>query len=244
MPPGRDHRDVQLLLAQPVEDFRGDDAQVVFHPVVEAEAEMAAGERPLHHHIVGQAAGARTLAHEQLQGAQRRDDDAELDVLESRVVLDQAEGAQVQAGGERDAVDAGVHGRREAHAQRLLRRVHGELLHAVDEDQPVAALGLHGGLHVQPGRLGDVGEVEFHLRLVDVGDVVLVALLLDADELGVVAAVGDRLDHRIRDVADAAQAGRLQRQFRRGDVHAHAADHDRHQFPSAEPQAEIIHAFH
>ncbi|MBV6474737.1 MAG: hypothetical protein MOGDAGHF_00225 [Rhodocyclaceae bacterium] len=241
---GRYHGDGQLLLPQPVEDFRRDGAQIVPHPVFEAEAEVAAGERPLHHNVVWQPPGARALAQEQLQRAQRRDDDAKLDVLEARMLLDQCEGAQVQAGGERDAVDAGVHGRREAHAQRLLRRVHGELLHAVDENQPVAALGLHRRLDMQPGRLGHVGEIELHLGLVDVGDVVLVALLLDADELGVVAAVGHRLDHRVGNVADAAQPRRFQRQFRRGDIHAHAADHDRHQLPPTEPQAEIIHAFH
>jgi hypothetical protein len=43
-------------------------------------------------------------------------------------------------------------------------------------------------------------------------------------------------------VADAAQARGFQRQFGGRDVHPHAADHDRHQFLFAQPQAEIIDA--
>ena len=40
------------------------------------------------------------------------------------------------------------------------------------------------------------------------------------------------------------ELGRFQSQFGGGDVHPHATDHDRHQFPLAELQAEVIHAFH
>jgi hypothetical protein len=75
-------------------------------------------------------------------------------------------------------------------------------------------------------------------------DVVLVERELFLDVLGVVATVGDRLDHRIGDVSDAAQTGCLQGQVGRRNINPHAADHDRHELVLAKPQAEIIHTLH
>ena len=77
-----------------------------------------------------------------------------------------------------------------------------------------------------------------HHRLVDVVDVVLVLLELVLDEIGVVAPVGDRRHHRIGDMADAAQPRSFQRQLAGRNIHAHAADHDGHQFAACRTAGE------
>ena len=45
---------------------------------------------------------------EELQGTQRGNDDSQLGVTETRVILDQGERTKVQAGGQRDTVDAAI----------------------------------------------------------------------------------------------------------------------------------------
>jgi len=79
----------------------------------------------------------------------------------------------MQAGAEGDAVDAGIERGAQAHAQRLARRVHGELFHAVEEDHAIAALGLHGAAHVVARGLLQNGDVEVHGRFVAARDVAL-----------------------------------------------------------------------
>src|SRR5690606_8908079 len=90
---GRDQWDVELLLAHPVADLGDDGGEVVLRPV-QPEAEVAAGERALDYHVVGHAPGAGAFLEEELQCAQRADDDAELYVAEARMVLDEGEGSQ------------------------------------------------------------------------------------------------------------------------------------------------------
>jgi hypothetical protein len=243
MPRG-DHRDVELLLAHEDMDLVHDGVQVVLLPVVDAEAQVAAGQRAFDDDVVGQAVQARDFFQEQLQRAHRRHDDAELGVAEARVVLDQVEGTQVQAGRHGDAVDARVHRRRQAGAQGFLGRVHGQLFHAVHEDQAIALLRFHGRADVQAGRLGQAVEVELDHRLVHVVDVELVELGLVFHEGGIELAVRDVLHHRIGDVPDTAQAGRFQRQLGGRNIDTHPADHDGHVFLVAQSQAEIINTFH
>ena len=156
------------------------------------------------------------------------------------MILDQRERAEVQAGRQRNPVDAGVERRPHAHAQRFLRRVHRQLFHDIDEDESGAALGLHRFADVQAGRLGQLPEIELDQGLVDVGDVELELLQFLFDELGVEAPVGNRIDHRVGDMADSAQTSRLQRQSGSRDIDAHATDHDRHELSLAEHQTEII----
>ena len=185
-------------------DLVHDGLEVVLRPV-HAEAEMPAGERAFHDDVIGQAVEPGVLAQEQQQRAQRRNDDAELDVAKARMVLHQRERSQVQPGAQRDAVDPAIHRRCQAHAQRFARAAHGELFHAVDEDQAFAPLGLHGPAHVQPRRLGQPLEIELHHRLVGVEDVVLVLLLLLRHEPGLEPPVRNRGHHRVGDVADSAE---------------------------------------
>ena len=136
---------------------------------------------------------------------------------------------QVQAGGQGDAVDARVQRGVHARAQGVLGRVHGQLFHAVDEDQAIAALGFHGLAHMHAGGFGQQAQVELHDGLVAVLDIEFVLLELVFDVFGVEAAVGHRGHHGIGNMAHATQPGRFQRQRRGGDVHAHAAYHDGHQ---------------
>lgn len=63
------------------------------------------------------------------------------------------------------------------------------------------------------------------------------------DKLSVKPAVGYVMHQGIRDVADAAQARRLKRQLRGGNIDAHSANHDWNQFFFAEFQPEIINSF-
>ena len=97
---------------------------------------------------------------------------------------------------------------------------------------------------MQHRRLSQLPQIELDHRLVGIGDVVFVLLELVLHELGIEAPVGNRLDHRIRDMTDPAQACGFQRQIRGGDIHPHTADHDGHQLLLTEVQTEIINSFH
>ncbi len=160
------------------------------------------------------------------------------------MILQQRKRAQVQAGSQGDAVYAGIQRSMHAHLQGLLRRVHGQLFHAVDENQTIALLGVHRAAHMHAGRVGQLLQVEFHHRLIGILDVELVLFELVLDVLGIEAAVGHGGHHRIRDMADTTEAGHFQRQCGSGNIHAHTALHDRHQFVLAQAQAEIINTFH
>ncbi len=240
---GGNQRNVEFLDLHPVADFSHDAGEIVLRPV-HAETQMAAGQRPFDHHVIGQAAGAGALFQEKLQRAQRGNDDAQLDVAKARMILDQRERAQMQSGRQRDAVDAVIQRRLEARAQGFPRRVHGQLFHAVDENQPVAALGFHGATDVQGGGFGQQADVELNHGLLAVGDIELVLPQLVLDVLGIEAPVRNRWHHGIRDMADAAQSRRFQRQIGSRNVHSHAADHDGYQFMFAQLQAKIVKALH
>ncbi len=241
---GGNHRDAQLLGLHERMDLVHDRVQVVLLPVIHAEAQVATGQRTFDDDEVGLAVQARDFAQEQLQRAHGRNDDAQVRIAETRVILDQLERTQVQAGRQRDAVDAAVQGRRQAHAQRFLRRVHGQLFHAVHVDQAIAFLRFHGGADMTARGLGQVIQIELDHGLVHVVDVELVGLGFFLDVRGVELAVGHVLRHCIGDMADPAQAGCFQRQLGRRNVHTHSADHDGHVFLVAHAQAEIINTFH
>ena len=134
--------------------------------------------------------------------------------------------------------------RRQPHAQGFARCVHGELFHAVDEDQPVAALGFHGSPHMAARGFFQRGQAKLHRGFVAAGDVGLVLLELGADEFGVKPGVGHGLHHGVGDMADAAEARHFQRKFGTRYIHTHAADDDRNQLLFAEAQAKIINTFH
>jgi hypothetical protein len=76
------------------------------------------------------------------------------------MILDQRKGAEMQAGGQRDAVDAGIERRAHADLERLLGRVHGQFFHAVDQHQTAARLPGHGRLDVQARGFGQAAKVE------------------------------------------------------------------------------------
>src|SRR5450759_175189 len=64
--------------------------KIIFRPI-QSEAQMSARQRAFHHDVIGQAIESGCLAHEQLQGAQRGDDDAQFGVAEARVIFHQRE---------------------------------------------------------------------------------------------------------------------------------------------------------
>ena len=97
---------------------------------------------------------------------------------------------------------------------------------------------------MQTRGFGHLAEVEFHRGLVGIVEVVFVLLELFLDEIGVIAPIRHGGQHGIGNMPDAAQTRRLQRQFGGGNIHAHAAYHDWHQFLLAKSQAKIIHTFH
>ena len=150
----------------------------------------------------------------------------------------------MQACAQGDAVNAGVQRRGHAHLQRLARRVHGQLLHAINKHQALATLGLHGGLDMPAGSLGQHTEIELNDGFIRIVDVVLVEPGLVFDKAGVKTPVRDIGHHGIRNMPDAAQPGRLKRQLGGGNIHAHTAHHDGHQFFSSKLQAEIVNTFH
>ena len=160
------------------------------------------------------------------------------------MILDQRKRTQVQSRCQGDAVDAGIQGRGHAHLQRLFGRVHGELFHAVDVDLTAAHLAVHGALDMQAGGFGQMAQIELDIGFVVGLGHILVESLLGLDVLGFVAAVGHRFDHGIRDVAHAAQPGRLHRQVGRRNVHTHASNHDGHELLAAQVHAEVIQTFH
>ena len=179
-----------------------------------------------------------------MQRPHRRDNDAQLGVAKARVFFHQRERAQVQTGAQRDAVNARVQRRVEAHFQRVAWRIHRQLFHHVDEHHAVAALGFHRLADMQLGRFGQLAEVKLNAALVRVGDVAFVKPGLALDEFGVKAPVRHVVNQRVGDVADAAQTGRFEGQLGGGNVHAHAANDEGNQFFFAKFQAEIINALH
>ncbi|MNT25340.1 hypothetical protein D3C72_1608540 [compost metagenome] len=205
---------------------------------------MAAGQWSLDDDEVRQAVQLGVLAQENLQGADGRDDDAQLGIAETRMVGHQGKRAKVQAGGQGDAVDAGVECRVQAHAQGFARAVHGQLFHAIDEDQAIAFFGFHGTANMQALRFRQASQVELHHSLVAVVDVEFVQFRLVFDESGVETAIRHVFHHGIGNMPDTVQPGRFQGQLRRGNIHTHSAYHDGHIFFFAKSQAEIINTFH
>ena len=223
--------------------FLQDGGQVECGPI-QAKAQVATRQRAFNDNKVGQAVEARSFAQKQLQCTHRRDDDAQFGVAETRVIGHQGKRTEVQAGTERDAVDASVECRIQAHLQGFARTVHGQLFHAVDENHAVAPLGFHGLADVQLGGLRQVTQIELNHAFVGIADVVLVELGLFLDELGVEAAVGHVLHHGVGNVPNAAQSCRLECQLGGGNIHAHSADDEWYQFPVTKMQAEIVKSFH
>ena len=211
---------------------------------VHAKAQVTTGQRAFDDDEVGQAVQARGLAQKQLQGTNGRHDDAQLGIAKARVVGHQRKRAQMQTRAERDPIYPGVQRGVQPHLQRLFGPVHGQLFHAVDKHHAGAFFGLHGLTHMQLGRFGQTAQIELHLALVRVVDVVFVQLGLFLDKAGVKAAVGDVLHHGIGNMAYATQPRCFQGQFGGGDVHAHTANDDWHQFLFAKTQPKIIKSFH
>jgi hypothetical protein len=110
--------------------------------------------------------------------------------------------------------------------------------------RPLPCFRRHGRAHVAAGGVGQAGQVELHHRLVHIVDVELVGLGLVLDVAGIELAVRDVFHHGVRNMANAAQACRFERQFRGRNIDTHAADHDGHIFLVAQTQAEIINTFH
>ena len=97
---------------------------------------------------------------------------------------------------------------------------------------------------MQTRRLGNLTEVELYDGLVGVFDVGFVLQELILDEVGVIAPIRYGGQHRIGDVSDTSQTGDLQREIGGRNIHAHPADHDRHQLLLAKMQTKIVYAFH
>ena len=97
---------------------------------------------------------------------------------------------------------------------------------------------------MQFGGFGQLAQIKLNAAFIRVVDVALVELGFSLDKLSVKPAVGYVMHQGIRDVADAAQARRLKRQLRGGNIDAHSANHDWNQFFFAEFQPEIINSFH
>jgi hypothetical protein len=150
----------------------------------------------------------------------------------------------MQAGAQGDALDSGRKRLVQTHAQRLARRVHGELFHAVDEDHARTAFGFHRLADMQTRGFGHLAEVEFHGGLVGIVEVVGIQLQLFLDEIGVITTIRHRRQHGIRDMSHATQSRGFQCQFGGGNIHAHPANHDWYQLLLAKAQAKIIHTFH
>ena len=98
---------------------------------------------------------------------------------------------------ERDAVNARVQRRIEPDLQCLLRPVHGELFHAVDENHAVATFGLHGVAYMQLGGFRKAAQIKLHNALVRVVDVVLVELGLFLHEFRVKPPIRYVLHHGV-----------------------------------------------
>jgi hypothetical protein len=139
---------------------------------------------------------------------------------------------------------AGIEGRLETHLERLVRVVHRQLLHDVDEHHAVTALAAHGVLDVEALRLGQLAEVELGDRLVVVADVELVLGQLPGHVARVVPAVRDGRHHGVGDVADTTEPCGLEGQVGGRDIDTHAADHQRHVVSAAQREAEVVEAFH
>ena len=81
-------------------------------------------------------------------------------MTEARMIFDQCKRAQIESRRQGDSVNSGIQRRTQANREGFLRRVHGQLFHAVDEDEAGAALGLHGFADVQTRSLGKLAQIE------------------------------------------------------------------------------------
>ena len=240
---GRDKRNIQFFSLKISVDFLEDVHQIVFGPV-HAESQVTSRQRTFYHDKIGQAVEFCVFAQKNLQRAHGGDDDAQLRIAETRMILHQRKRAQMQTGTQRNAVDSGAEGLMQTHAQRLARRIHREFFHAVDEDHAGAALGFHRFTHVHTRCLGNLPEIKFHVGFIRIGNVVLVLLGLFLDEFGLVAPVRYSGQHRIGKMPYPAQARNLKRQLSGRNIHTHPAYHNGHQLMLAKLQAKIIYALH
>ena len=240
---GCNQGNVELFALQPGVNLRCDGGQVILRPV-HPEPQMTARQRPFHDHIVGEAASAGAFLEEQLQRPERRHDDAQLDVAKAWMVLDQRKRAQVQSRCQGDAINPCIHCSHQPRPQGFPRAVHGELFHAVDEDQSVTRLARHGALDMGTLGLSDQAKVKLDRGLVTVRDVVLVLLELVTHVFGVVAAITDGWGHGIGNMPDPPQSCRNQREVRGGNIHPHSTDHDRHEFALPQFETKVVHTLH
>ena len=95
----------------------------------------------------------------------------------------------MQPRAQRDAVNTSIQRRGHAHLQGFARRIHGQLFHAIDKHQPLAALGIHGGFDMAAGCLGQHAQIKFDDGLVRFVDVMFVKAGLVLNKTGVEPAV-------------------------------------------------------
>ena len=133
----------------------------------------------------------------------------------------------MQAGRQGDAVDAAVKRGVQARPEGVLRRIHRELFHAVDENEPVAALAAHDVFDVALGGFGHALEIELNGRLVKGVGQILVAVNLFLAQVRAETLVGHFHHQRVGHVPDAAELFHGKRKLGGGNVDAHAAHHQR-----------------
>ena len=178
----------RLLVFHELDDFRHDVVQVVIGPVF-TEAQMTAGQRAFDDAVIRHTVYTLTAAQENLQRTHARHDDADLHLMEARVIFNQFECAVVQTSRQRNAVNAGIKTGLESRAERIGRSTHRELLHHVNEETAVTLLALDCGFHDTQCRVVQLVEVELDLRLVLAVAVELVTPGFRLREMGVHATI-------------------------------------------------------
>ena len=93
-------------------------------------------------------------------------------------------------------------------------------------------------------RLPDIFQIEVDSGLVGEALPLLVRGVLGLREAGLELLVRYEIDHRVGNVPDAAETAGFPGQGVGGDIHTHAADHDRHQFKVTQGQAIVVDSRH
>ena len=205
---------------------------------------MASGQRALHNDIIRQAVQFGIATQKDLQRPQGRNDDTQLGIPETWMILNQPKRIRMQPGSKCYPVNPGVQSGTKSDTQRIARGIHGQFFHAIGENQTIAPLFFHDVTDMQLRRLLNRPEIEMNFAFILNLDVILVLACFVPGEMSAEVTVSRVERHGIGNMANTAQTGCLKSQLRSGDVDAHPSDNDRYIFLSVENQPEIINTFH
>ena len=106
----RKHRNIEMIIFEPLHHIAHDVFKVVFGPIV-SKTQMASCKRPLNHDVVRQAVHSLSSFHEDLQRTRTGDNNTDQSFAETRIVLHELHTRQMQTGRKGNTVNTAVQSR-------------------------------------------------------------------------------------------------------------------------------------